>query len=305
MRRTPSAAALREEIEAVMARHGLHSSPAEVARFFLTTLGDRLAEFGPISPATGSFPAVAAASGPTRTALPPGSGEMVAPTDTPMGPPVASPAPPVAVVPLPSAPPPPTPIAPPATTAVAPPARPVAPAASRSLPLRWVVVGVVGLALLIGAGVGVVRKLSGGGVEVLNREPGEQLYVAGLRVDDSRMLDPKGVRQRIISTSVEGRLRRFGLAVRDDVLDVRTLTETRPVPGSQGTLHVNEPTGCLVEVDGRMAPGTTPVTLPIEAGRELEVRVSCPQQLTWSRRVMAVPGQDVVAVALAREPVTP
>ncbi|MET0404438.1 MAG: serine/threonine-protein kinase, partial [Cystobacter sp.] len=54
MKRTPSAAALREEIEALMARLGLHSSPAEVARFFLSTLGDRLADFGPITPATGS-----------------------------------------------------------------------------------------------------------------------------------------------------------------------------------------------------------------------------------------------------------
>ena len=181
----------------------------------------------------------------------------------------------------------------------------MASAASRAFPVRWVVAGVIGLLSLIAVGVAVAGSRSGASVEVLNREPGEQLYVAGLRVEDPQALEPKEVRQRIISTSVEGRLRRFGLAVREDVLDVHTLTETTPVPGSQGTMNVSEPAGCLVEVDGRMAPGKTPVSLSIEAGRELEVRVSCPQLPTWSRRVMAVPGQEVVAVARALAPAAP
>jgi hypothetical protein len=335
MRRTPSAAALREEIEALMARHGLHSSPAEVARFFLNTLGDRLAEFGPISPATGSFPVVVSASNsPTRTGPapilkgstgetpmvpPPAAAALSAvmavpvPPATPAAPPTVASAPPATPAASPtvvSAPPttpaaPPTVVSAPPTTPAAPPAAAVVPAASRSFPVRWVVAGVIGLLSLIAVGVGVAASRSGASVEVINREPGEQLYVAGLRVEDPQALDPKEVRQRIISTSVEGRLRRFGLAVREDVLDVRTLTETRPVPGSQGTLSVSEPTGCLVEVDGRMAPGTTPVSLPIEAGRELEVRVSCPQHPTWTRRVMAVPGQEVVAVARAHASATP
>ncbi|WNG31804.1 protein kinase [Cystobacter fuscus] len=363
MRRTPSAAALREEIEAVMVRLGLHSSPAEVARFFLNTLGDRLAEFGPISPATGSFPAVvSAANSPTRTGpspilkgstgetpmvtspsgpalkspnwtgpspilrgstgetpmVPPPAGTAlsavlaapVAPA-TPAAPPAVSSAPaappvaPPSVSPTPPAPPVVPPAAPPKVSPAPPPSAEVVPAASRAIPTRWVVAGVIGLLSLIAVGVVVAASRSGTSVEVLNREPGEQLYVAGLRVEDPQTLDPTEVRQRIISTSVEGRLRRFGLAVREDVLDVHTLTETQPVPGSQGTLKVSEPAGCLVEVDGRMAPGTTPVSLSIEAGRELEVRVSCPQHPTWSRRVMAVPGQEVVAVAQAREPVTP
>ncbi|QRN94359.1 serine/threonine protein kinase [Archangium violaceum] len=57
-RRTPSAAALREEIEAVMAHHRLNSSPAAVAWFFKTTLGERLAEFEPTQngPVLGSLP---------------------------------------------------------------------------------------------------------------------------------------------------------------------------------------------------------------------------------------------------------
>ncbi|QRK09871.1 serine/threonine protein kinase [Archangium violaceum] len=64
-RRTPSAAAMREEIEAVMVRHRLHSSPAAVAQFFKATLGDRLAEFGPTQNAlcTGSFPSVGGQQG--------------------------------------------------------------------------------------------------------------------------------------------------------------------------------------------------------------------------------------------------
>ncbi|MDC0708216.1 protein kinase [Stigmatella sp. ncwal1] len=59
-RRTPSAAALREEIEAVMAHHRLNSSPAAVAQFFKDTLGDRLAEYAPAvaSPGSGSHPRI-------------------------------------------------------------------------------------------------------------------------------------------------------------------------------------------------------------------------------------------------------
>lgn len=53
-RRTPSAAALREEIEAVMAHHRLNSSPAAVAQFFKDTLADRLAEYAPAVASSGS-----------------------------------------------------------------------------------------------------------------------------------------------------------------------------------------------------------------------------------------------------------
>jgi eukaryotic-like serine/threonine-protein kinase len=53
-RRTASAAALREEIEAVMAHHRLNSSPAAVAQFFKDTLADRLAEYAPAVSSSGS-----------------------------------------------------------------------------------------------------------------------------------------------------------------------------------------------------------------------------------------------------------
>jgi serine/threonine protein kinase len=74
-RRTPSAAAIREEIEAVMAHHRLNSSPTAVAQFFKDTLGDRLAEYAPASssaPGSGSHPRVSSGN----------TGELMAPSDT-------------------------------------------------------------------------------------------------------------------------------------------------------------------------------------------------------------------------------
>jgi serine/threonine protein kinase len=465
-RRTPSAAAMREEIEAVMAHHRLNSSPAAVAQFFKATLGDRLAEFGPTtsSPATtGSFPSVAgqgstgsgarapASSGtgdpvafadtlvPGRTtgpgtgsrpAAPTGTGQygavpqppsaarpqsspppppartetdertevykppqqgLIAPNAMPPEPakvnvaasaparPVPAAAPPVpppppltvasrptamsspgmpsvpaqAPAPMPgrpsvpsapaaAAPAPmpgrpsmsPSPAVPPrpsgpalqpavpvsgrTTTQVAPGSAPVGappraqapaapttavaqPAGSRSSPLKWVVLGVVGLLVIGGAGVVVPKMLSGGGVEVVNREPGEQLYVAGLRVEDLNGFSLEGVSQSVVSTAVNGQLRRFGIAVGKDVIDVRTLPEARPEPGSKGKLRIGGQPGCFVKVGAEMAPGATPVSMSIDAGKELEVIVTCPNQPVWSRWVMAVPGQDVEVVPLPKK----
>ncbi|MBM7115674.1 serine/threonine-protein kinase [Archangium primigenium] len=391
-RRTPSAAALREEIEAVMAHHRLNSSPAAVAQFFKSTLGERLAEFGPTQqgPFTGSFPSVqpgATMSNATRPPPPPPpalavpppppattTGEMAAPADTqvpvraataPRPPP--PPAPPVeraatsdertevqiskpgliamptrtAQVPATSAPPAPQaaaaltrasgsfnalptpaparpaaahvntvvarpPAAPPARPATAPqPAAPAPAAPATAAPMtaalaasqrplvRWAVMGVVGLLILGGVGVVVPKMLARGGVEVINREPGEQLYVAGIQVEDPSKLDLENVRQLVVSTAMDGRLRRFGIAVRKDLIDVRALPETRPEPNSKGSLRVVGRAGCFVNVDGHMAPQATPVSIDIEAGKELGVSVSCPGLPVWSRRVMAVPGQEV------------
>ncbi|WP_199242759.1 serine/threonine-protein kinase [Vitiosangium sp. GDMCC 1.1324] len=457
-RRTPSAAAMREELEAVMAHHRLNSSPAAVAQFFKATLGDRLAEFGPTtpSPATGSFPSVAGHGTPSGSmrAPAPGSTGEVAFSDTPVpgksgtpsrpGTPsgtgqygpvsqsqaaVRPPAPPIptpTAVPAPTggeertevyrpvqqgliapnslppepptvkasapavAPPPPTvasrpgamsspgvapvhpaapapaapmparpsfssaptparpslssapavpprpsgpalqpavpvsgraathvgpapapvgvhskshaPVAPPATAPATSAARPaVKPAASGSSPLKWVLIGVVGLLVIGGAAVVVPKVLSGGGVEVINREAGEQLYVAGLRVEDPSGLNLEGASQSVVSTAVNGQLRRFGIAVRKDVIDVRTLPEARPEPGSKGKLSVGGQTGCFVKVGSEMAPGATPVSMPIEAGKEIEVIVTCPNQPVWSRWVMAVPGQEVDVLPLPRK----
>ncbi|QRK05478.1 protein kinase [Archangium violaceum] len=447
-RRTPSAAAMREEIEAVMAHHRLNSSPAAVAQFFKATLGERLAEFGPTQngPFTGSFPSVGgqqstgSGSPPRPLVAPGGTGEpaagssprpgagtgqpgampqpqavaaprppppppgaagadertevyrsaqqgLIAPNALPPEPPtlnvsahepavpaapsrsmpavpsrsvpaVAPPVPPpppptvasrpaalsspgMASVPasmparpslsVPAVPPRPSlasaPVAPPrpsgpalqpavpvsgrTATQVSPGAPPVGapprtpapaaqPPAPKSSPLKWIILGAVGLVVVGGAGVVVPKMLSGGGVEVINREPGEQLYAAGLRVDDPGSLDLAGVNQNVVSTAKNGQLRRFGIAVRKDLIDVRTLPEARPEPGSKGTLSVGGQPGCFVKVGEEMAPGATPVSMPIEAGKEIEVIVTCPNQPVWSRWVMAVPGQEVQVVPLPK-----
>lgn len=87
-RRTPSAAAMREEIEAIIAHHRLSSSPASVAQFFKEALGDRLSEYAPSSIAgsgTGSNPrALMPGTGSHSRNLGTGSGsgsDMRAPSD--------------------------------------------------------------------------------------------------------------------------------------------------------------------------------------------------------------------------------
>ncbi|MFY0566265.1 serine/threonine-protein kinase [Archangium lansingense] len=450
-RRTSSAAAMREEIEAVMAHHRLNSSPAAVAQFFKGTLGDRLAEFGPTNNpgTTGSHPSVAGTGSAPR--VPSGStGEMVAPPITgsrpalnagtgqygavPPPPPAARPpAPPSAPPPgtqapdertevyrpvqqgliapnalppepptdavaapapapvrpsLSSAPvvPPPPPTAasrpsamPPPATAPAParpslgsvpavhsprpsgPAPAVPPRASlgsapavtgsrpalqpsvpvsgrtatqmspaaaqvgapsaapraaapqaapsmsaarpapKSSALKWAVLGVAGLLVVGGAAVVVPKLLSNGGVEIVNRESGEQIYVAGLRVEDPQGLDLEGANQLVVSTAMNGRLHRFGIPVSKEVIDVRTLPEARPEPGSKGTLRVGGLPGCFVKLGPDMLPGATPVSAPIEAGVELQVIVTCPNQPVWSRWVMAVPGQELEVLPLPKK----
>ncbi|HEX5747972.1 MAG TPA: protein kinase [Archangium sp.] len=451
-RRTPSAAAMREEIEAVMAHHRLNSSPAAVAQFFKATLGDRLAEFGPTTNnasagSTGSHPSVSGTGSGNATRVPTGAtGEMVAPPGTgsrpalgsstgqygavpqPPPPPAQSsrppPAPPApgtqapdertevyrpaqqgliapnalppepptdavaaqasAPVParpslsgVPVVPPPPptvasrpggqarasmtgvpavpprasgpTPAVPPraslsgtpgtgsrpalqpavpvsarTATQVAPAPAPVGvapvgappkapapqapaamsaarPPAPRSSAVKWAVLGVAGLLVVGGGAVLAPRLLSNQGVDVVNREPGEQIYIAGLRVEDSQDLSLEGVSQLVVSTAKEGRLHRFGIPVSQDVIDVRTLPEARPEPGSKGTLRVEGSPGCFVKLGPDMLPGATPVSAPIEAGVELQVIVTCPNQPVWSRWVMAVPGQELKVVPLPKK----
>ncbi|AKJ02761.1 serine/threonine protein kinase [Archangium gephyra] len=455
-RRTPSAAAMREEIEAVMAHHRLNSSPAAVAQFFKGTLGDRLAEFGPVNSgpggSTGSHPSLSGTGSGSATRVPSGgTGEMVAPAGTGSRPAVGSgtgqfgavpppatrpPAPPLATpleIPLatqgadertevyrpaaqgliaptalppepptdavaqapapvparaslsgvPAVPPPPPTVAsrpaamapPPAVparaslsgvpavpprasgptpaavppraslsgapgtgsrpalqpsvpvsartaTQVAPTAAPVGaparapaapapqaaaamsaarPPASRSSAGKWAVLGIAGL-LVVGASAVVVPKLlSEQGVEVVNREPGEQIYIAGLRVEDAQGLSLEGVSQLVVSTAMNGRLHRFGIPVSQDVIDVRTLPEARPEPGSKGTLRIGGSPGCFVKLGPDMLPGATPVSAPIDAGVELQVVVTCPNQPVWSRWVMAVPGQELEVVPLPKK----
>ncbi|WP_395833588.1 protein kinase [Archangium violaceum] len=167
-RRTPSAAAMREEIEAVMARHRLNSSPAAVAQFFNATLGERLAEFGP----TQNGPQPRTSSGVVAVQRPPapppeavGSDERteVCREAWPHEPPTQK-----VLVSAPSV---------PAAAMAA--AKPTTP---RSLPLKWVVMGVVGLLSVGGAGAVISTLLSGEGVEVRARELGEPSRSGGERV---------------------------------------------------------------------------------------------------------------------------
>jgi serine/threonine protein kinase len=449
-RRTPSAAAMREEIEAVMAHHRLNSSPAAVAQFFKDTLGDRLVEYAPAtsSSGSGSHPrlttggtgdlapsdtrssarlagAVAnsgtgSGSRPNLTGSRPGMGTGSGPRPSPRsgsGPrplPAAQPAQAVGAespsamegesaeqlrvrqaagqgsrpsqtgqrpaltgaAPVPSSPTtrsgiraipttataapvahanaaPAAPMAPAPTTsqraalaaaqavavapsppsrhsqvatpvpvarqaapaavsspssrvgipAVAPapvpapvPPTPLANAATTSEPSstrRWILITLVVLALLGTLGFALFHFIGGsGGIEVVNLGPGERLYIDGLRVDGSPRIDKPGA--LLVSTAVDGRLRRFGRTERRDRIDVRTIPEALPQPGSTGTLIISgDPAGCRVKVGSEMLQATSPLKTPVEAGRELEVLVSCPSGATTTAWVMAVQGQDV------------
>jgi serine/threonine protein kinase len=432
-RRTPSAAAMREEIEAVMAHHRLNSSPAAVAQFFKNTLGERLVEFGPVntSPATGSYqtvspgtgskpvlatgtgskpalatgtssksalsgsgskPALATGSGSkpalatggsgSKSALAPGTGARPAPaTGTGSRPPLSQPAapppppppsqayaaevdidaefpdestehertelyqasvaskgaspvmrseprttnqrpplqtsqsvplmpplevemPPARPAPAPRAPvaaAPPSPMtgnrpalsmAPPQVPPQAPPAAVAAQAAPLGGRGKLLLLGVAGLLVLAGVGVVGVKAASGSGIEVINLEQGESLYVNGIRVDPAKLVlaDSESF---VLSTTLQGSLHRVGKTGRKDIIDVRALPKaSRPSPGSMGTMRVGEPAGCIVKVGETMQQGTSPLAVSIEAGKEVQVILSCGQTVQ-SQWVMAVPGQDV------------
>jgi serine/threonine protein kinase len=440
-RRTPSAAAMREEIEAVMAHHRLNSSPAAVAQFFKDTLGDRLAEYAPAgaaSPGSGSHPRLSSGGtgeleapsntrssarlagaagnsgtgsgsrpnltarpgtgsgpGPNPIAARSGSGprpnpaaasvpapeahnaeaesadqarlrqaaghqqgrssgstasrSMIPAAQAPAGSstrsgiramptaPVAqaSGGPAAAVVPsttgqrpalaggsavaVATAPQPrttqvtsPVPLPQPSMTGPGPspsrvglPAVAPTPVQAMSAPTatpttaeepvpstrRWglMAVGGIGVVLLLYI---IIRMVGGGdeGPEVLNLGPRERLYINGIRVEGTPRLDKPGA--LLVSTAVEGRLRRFGRTERRDRIDVRTIPEALPQPGSTGMLSVaGEPKGCKIKVGSDVLPENTFKT-SIEAGKELDVIVTCPNN-TYTASVMAVLGQEV------------
>jgi hypothetical protein len=150
--------------------------------------------------------------------------------------------------------------------------------------------GVGGL-MVVGAVALVMMRSSGSGF--INVEEGEHVYVGGLRLEqDAAPLASQG--PLLVSTAVGGKLRRFGTTLQHEGIDVRTLADAQQQPGTKGLLSVTGASqGCQVQVGGSMLPGVTPmVKSPIEAGRELEVLVSCPGGVSklW---VMAVPGQEI------------
>lgn len=168
----------------------------------------------------------------------------------------------------------------------------VAQPAAKSSASKWLVIAITALLMVGGAGVVVTKMGSGSDIEVVNLEPGELLYVSGVQTD-ARNVRMDGSSTYVISTAMNGRLRRFGTTMRKDVIDVRTLPEAMPQPGSSGTVSIGGKTGCYVKVGSDMLSGSTPVKTKVPAGQELEVTVSCPGQPVWMQKVMAVPGQDL------------
>jgi eukaryotic-like serine/threonine-protein kinase len=185
---------------------------------------------------------------------------------------------------LPAVAPAPTP-APPAPVPAPPPAP--EPLSSR----KWVFLAGA-ILLLAGAGVAAARFLGGrGGIAVVNLSQGEKLYIDGLLVDGAPLIDKPGPLK--VSTAVDGKLRRFGTTDRRDRIDVRTIPEALPQPGSTGMLKISAGgEGCRVKVGEQVLSGAPPLETSIEAGRELMVTIACPSH-TFTQWVMAVQGQPV------------
>jgi len=164
----------------------------------------------------------------------------------------------------------------------------------------WTVLGIA--AVLLAAAVAlVVSNLGPSALPVVNLAPGEQLYIEGVRADPAHV-NPHSRGSMIVSTAQDGRLRRFGTASHERSIDVRTLPEVPAPAGSTGALSVaSDPASCRVEVDGKMVESlVTPLQMKIDAGREMQLIVYCPNLPVWSRWVMAVPGQEVKVAAKLR-----
>ncbi|TQF14719.1 serine/threonine protein kinase [Myxococcus llanfairpwllgwyngyllgogerychwyrndrobwllllantysiliogogogochensis] len=162
--------------------------------------------------------------------------------------------------------------------------------------LKWAAMG--GGLLLVVAVVAVVL-LRGSDSMFRNLEEGEHVYVGGVRLESGAQTlpaPPSG--PLLIATAVNGKLRRFGTTQLREDIDVRTLADAMPQPGTRGVLSVaSSAPGCQVQVDGAPLPNRTPVNkASIEAGRELEVVVSCPGAAS-KQWVLAVPGQEIVLTA--------
>lgn len=211
------------------------------------------------TPAPLPRPSVPAPNPPSRTAVP------AVPSPVPI------PNPPPAATPLPSAQP---------------------EAAEQGSAKKWILVAVCIAVLGVAAFVATRLMDSGGGIEVINLAPGEKLYIGGLQVDSrAPRVDKPGA--LLVSTALEGKLHRFGRTERRDRIDVRTIPEALPQPGSTGTLILaGNSKGCTLKIGDTVQPDGSAKT-PIEAGKELPVIVSCPGGDGVAVSVMAVPGQEV------------
>jgi eukaryotic-like serine/threonine-protein kinase len=164
------------------------------------------------------------------------------------------------------------------------------PATSEPAPARkWIAIAIGAVVVLVILALLLLRGGGGGGIDVINLSAGERLYINGLRMDSTPHVDKPGA--LLVSTAVDGRLRRFGRTERRDRIDVRTIPEALPQQGT-GTLSVAGDPACRVKVGNDMLSGNTPLKAPIEAGKELEVLVNCPSGVL-SASVMVVSGQEV------------
>ncbi len=335
--RIPSAAAMRDEIESLMAPHGWSSSPAQVAQFVSESLGSRLSDFEPSGTTPANVPAevlspesaqgsVAASS---RTSRPIPTLRPLIPT--PVDPELAQaaevdPPEPKTVAER-------SPWLPRHSSAASLPASALTAVTPVMAPRRHLREGGRTLSsssaagrrfsfsrlfseeavaeswgdrrgLVLGAATGFVGCLvvgtlllgsSSGAVDHL--QPGERLYVSGLRMEPAEVeLDPS--RMQVIATAADGRLKRFSRVEGESTVDLRTLADASSASGGPGLLRVvSEPPNCSVQVGTKMVNGFTPLQTSIEAGRELQVTLFCPESSPVSRWVMAVPGQHVELLA--------
>jgi eukaryotic-like serine/threonine-protein kinase len=183
----------------------------------------------------------------------------------------------------------PPPVAPVAATPTQAPASATPPTGMTPGLRKGLVVGGVGLLL---AGLALVFLLPGGGVEVRNAQDGERVYVSGVLLDRDKALqeNPGGW---LVSTAVDGKLRRFGKVAKAEHIDLRMLADAAPQADTRGTLSVSGAQGCRVALGSQVLTGQTPLSSPMPAGREFEVRVTCDGKPDVVRWVMAVPGQGV------------
>jgi eukaryotic-like serine/threonine-protein kinase len=189
----------------------------------------------------------------------------------------------------------PAPMPPPAPVPVSSPLAQVSPAAAAA-PARssrlWIALGTGALLLAAVSAAAFFLFPSEEGIRVVNLRRGEHLYIDGHRLEGNlRMAQPEEV---LVSTVLRGRVQRFGRMTIEDRLDVHSIPEVPMISGNTpGTLLSEPQPGCQVKVGDQTMSVDAPLKLSIEASKELQVFLSCPNQDERAQWVMAVPGQEV------------
>jgi hypothetical protein len=141
-----------------------------------------------------------------------------------------------------------------------------------------------------------VRRPDAEQVTVANLGPNDRLYVEGVQRNPERLHLKGG--EWLVAVGHEGKLTRFGQASREQGIDVYSLVEAANLTRQDAVLRVTaNMDGCRAKLDGRADALMVPANTPIEAGRELDLEVSCPGALPAHRTLLAVPGQTVLVKA--------